>query len=54
MCLPETDPKSDVMFTIFGSTALSRLGRKCLHVKKGPCTISARVTTRALMGLQWP
>lgn len=40
--LPEMEPNSDVMFTIFGSTAFSRLGRKCLHVKKGPCdTLSA-------------
>jgi hypothetical protein len=36
------EPNSDVMFTILGSSALSRLGRKCLHVKKGPWTVSVR------------
>jgi hypothetical protein len=51
MRLPATDPNSDVMFTIFGSAAFSRLGRKCLHVKKGPWTISVRITIRTTDGL---
>ena len=53
MWLPETEPNSDVIFTIFGSTAFSRLGRKCLHVRKGPwrTIISVRNAEGVLGGL---
>ena len=56
ICLPETDPNSDVIFTIFGSTAFSRLGRKCLHVRKGPwrTIISARNAEGHWGGLRRP